>query len=94
MATNQYAIERRDQIRLDKIGPLIERELVGGERMFWAITAGAAMRNHQRKRTQRTVGAHTSNQTTVATIQLSSLAHSLTADPIRLRSQPASRIEK
>ena len=43
MPGDEDAIPRQHQVRLDIVGALIDRALIGGERMFGPLAAGAAM---------------------------------------------------
>src|SRR6267154_3832239 len=46
VACNQYAVAGHDQIRLDVVGSLFDRELVAFEGMLWALSACTAVRNN------------------------------------------------
>ncbi len=43
MPGNEHAVARHDQIGLDVVGPLLDRQAVGFEGVFRPLTAGAAM---------------------------------------------------
>ena len=60
MAANEHAIARHHQIRLDEIRALLDRQSVSGKRVLRPISAGAAMRDHDRSRLRRLTHARTS----------------------------------
>ena len=46
---DQHAVLRSDQVRLDIVGPVLDRLGIGGKRMFWAQRRCAAMGDQQRR---------------------------------------------
>ncbi len=47
--SDEDAIAREDEVRFDEVCPHVDRQIVGGERMFGPIAAGTAMRDHDRR---------------------------------------------
>ena len=48
MTGDEHAVLGRHEVGLDEVGALLDRQFVGRQRVFWAVTARTAVSDHER----------------------------------------------